>query len=141
MMHLARDKWIRTFSPAQPGGLALVCFPFSGASADVYRDWPSALPDTTGVFGVQYPGRGPRFGDPLLTDFNEMVTRVEFALVHWIRPPFALFGHSLGAAIAFEVCRRLENRGKLASHLFVSGAPAPHHRQRRRLHDLPDEQL
>jgi surfactin synthase thioesterase subunit len=69
------------------------------------------------------------------TVVEAIVAAVDFA------PPFALFGHSLGGLVAFEVARALTRRGNGPDHLFVSAVPAPDVRCRppTHLHALPDD--
>jgi surfactin synthase thioesterase subunit len=79
------------------------------------------------VRAVQYPGRQDRFREARA----ERVDQVVDAVAAELRPvladglPFGLFGHSMGAVLAFETARRLEGDGRGPAVLFVSGRQAP----------------
>ncbi len=109
-----------------PSRLPLYCFPYGGAGASAYRDWSrGGLPEWIEVRPMQPPGRETRFREAPYTRLAplvaEMVEKVEAE-----RGPFALFGHSLGGLVAFELARELRRRGRPAPLLLVvSGFGAP----------------
>ncbi|HZF13058.1 MAG TPA: thioesterase domain-containing protein [Thermoanaerobaculia bacterium] len=105
--------------------LPLYCFPYGGAGASAYRGWGEELPSWIDVRPMQFPGRENRFREPLHTRLEplvaEMAGRVE------TKEPYALFGHSLGALVAFELTRTLRRTGRPTPALLVlSGFGAPH---------------
>jgi medium-chain acyl-[acyl-carrier-protein] hydrolase len=107
---------------AQPR-LRLVCVPYAGGSATLYRSWRDLAASGIEVCAVELPGRGVRFGEPLVSDMTSLCDD----LVTAIKPlfdgvPLAVFGHSMGARIAFELAYHFEGR---VAHLFASGSPAP----------------
>lgn len=86
---------------------------------------------------VQLPGRGPRFAEPLQTSIEEMADSIASEIAQRSTRPL-LFGHSMGAILAYEVARRLRTSNNPVGHLFVSGRPAPpQHRPFRTVSDLP----
>ncbi|WP_018680594.1 thioesterase II family protein [Actinokineospora enzanensis] len=107
----------RTAAPA----LRLVCFPHAGGSATFFRDWITSLPAGVDLVGVQYPGRGERLAEPPPTDLVALAKDVARALTDLPPCPTVLFGHSLGAAVAYETARS----GVRATLLVVSGRTAP----------------
>jgi surfactin synthase thioesterase subunit len=109
----------------------------------VYADWQAALPADIEVCAVQLPGRGARFGERPFRDLPALIEALARALLPSIDRPFALFGHSLGGLIAFELARYLARRfAAQPRHLFVSGCPAPQLRDPpRRVHELADAAL
>jgi surfactin synthase thioesterase subunit len=120
----------------------LFCFPYAGASASTYARWKRALSPSIEVTPVELAGHGWRFSEPLETTMAGAVAQIE----RQIRPspgrPFALFGHSLGALVAFECALRLERQGlQQPCVLFASGCEAPSAPERRQLRDLSDEAL
>lgn len=105
----------------------LFCFPFAGGAASVYRQWLTAFPEEIEVLPVQPPGREKRMRE---TAFRRLDPLVD-ALMDGLRPeldrPFAFFGHSMGAIIAYGLTRRLlETGARGPSHLFVSARVAAH---------------
>jgi medium-chain acyl-[acyl-carrier-protein] hydrolase len=58
---------------------------------------------------------------------TQLVNAALNALQHEFEGPFAFFGHSMGALIAFELARELRRRSApQPKHLFASGHRAPH---------------
>ncbi|MEU1513083.1 alpha/beta fold hydrolase [Streptomyces sp. NPDC005811] len=103
----------------------LVCFPHAGGSPYFFRGWSKALRGLE-VHAVCYPGRAERFGEPYATALAPMAREIaaELLAVDDSRP-LALFGHSMGATVAYEAARALEAAGRTVHHLFASGARAP----------------
>ncbi|TCK25720.1 thioesterase II family protein [Pseudonocardia endophytica] len=119
--------WLRCYRPQPAARVRLVCFPHAGGSASWFRNWPQHLPDAVELHAVQYPGREDRFGERCPTDMAELADAATDALGPLLDRPVALFGHSMGAAVAFEVAARLGARGRgLPMHLFASARHAPH---------------
>ena len=109
--------------------LRLFCFPFAGASTSVFRPWMNWLPKGIELAAVQLPGRESRVRERCISDMDELAEQLVSALAPALKRPFAFFGHSMGALIAYEVLRRLEQRGHAPAELFFAcGSPAPHTR-------------
>ncbi|MDH0896154.1 MULTISPECIES: alpha/beta fold hydrolase [unclassified Pseudomonas] len=110
--------------------LNLFCLPYSGASAMVYSRWRRSLPDWLEVRPVELPGRGARLGEPLQTDMHALARQLAGELAPRLGQPYALFGHSLGALLAFEIAHALRDRGCSAPlALLASGTAAPTRRE------------
>ncbi|MEV0001657.1 alpha/beta fold hydrolase [Micromonospora sp. NPDC050980] len=107
----------------------LFCLPYAGGSAmRVYGRWQRELPDSVEVVPVELAGRGARIVETPLTSVDDITADVLPPVLDRIDRPYALFGHSLGALVAFELARRLEHlHGRPATHLFVSGHIPPQH--------------
>ncbi|KUJ64430.1 oleoyl-ACP hydrolase [Streptomyces albus subsp. albus] len=120
------DKWIRRFQPAAADAPQLVCFPYAGGSASYYFPLAKALAPGIEVAAVQYPGRQERYREPCIDDIAALADAVYPAVRELADRPLALFGHSMGAVLAFEVALRLEERaGVKPEVLFTSGRRAP----------------
>lgn len=107
--------------------LRLFCLPYAGGSAAIFRAWTSALPAEFEVCPVELPGRGARISEPLFDRLPPLADAIAQALRPCLDRPFAIFGHSMGAALSLEVARRLRARdGLVPRALFLSGRSAPH---------------
>jgi surfactin synthase thioesterase subunit len=134
------------FTPPTAGNSArmrLFCFPYAGGGAALYRQWPRLLPATIELLPAHLPGRERRFQEPSFTQLPPLIEALAPAIVPYIDRPYAVFGHSMGALIAFELARELRRRGAHGpSHLFVSGHRAPHMPDRDRpVHALPPSEF
>ncbi len=124
---LADSPWIVDFTPDRRPRVRLLCFPYAGGGANVYRSWVRELPPEVGVSAVQLPGREGRFSEPPLDRVGAVVAKVSEALARLGSPsPLALFGHSMGSVLAFEVARALQLRGdEEPIHLMIAGRTPP----------------
>ncbi|MFD7305503.1 thioesterase II family protein [Streptomyces pharetrae] len=133
--------WVRVIGEvAHPAG-RLVCFPHSGGTAAAYRAWPPALPGNWELLAVQYPGHADRFAEAPANSVAEMASAVAGELLRGDPVPCSLFGHSLGALVAYETARVLQDHGRPAHRLFVSGAPAPWRAGGGTTHRATDDEL
>ncbi|MFR9797762.1 thioesterase II family protein [Streptomyces sp. MS06] len=133
--------WIRRFHPADRASTRLACFPHAGGSATFYFPVSRTLSPDVDVLSVQYPGRQDRRHEPCLGTVAELADAVVEELLPWADRPLNLFGHSMGASLAFEVALRLEQRGPGLQGLFVSGRRAPSRFRRETVHLADDETL
>ena len=100
------------------------------------------MPADVQLCAIQPPGRSSRFSEPLMLHVPEIVAAIKKEIQPFLDMPFAFFGHSLGAAVSYELSRALQDDGQDVSHLFVSGRNAPHRpRKRTPIHQLPDEEF
>jgi medium-chain acyl-[acyl-carrier-protein] hydrolase len=122
----------------------LYCLPFAGGRPATYRLWPQHLPPDVEVVAVQFPGRESRAEQRPLDSVAEIVVAVHAATgeMQATEPlPFAIFGHSMGALIAYELTVALEQAGGPApERLFVSGRRPPDELHRGpMIHGLDDD--
>ncbi|MFJ6516630.1 thioesterase II family protein [Streptomyces sp. NPDC091406] len=120
---------------------ALVCLPFAGGGAGFYRAWKD-LPDRAPrIVPLQLPGREELFIEDPFLDVIDAADALAPRIAELAGPgPVSLFGHSLGAVLAYEIARRLESDpGVEPRHLFVSGSPGPWTGRTRRASGLPDD--
>ena len=130
----------------QPGGprrFRLYCFPHAGGSALNYRLWQSKLSPAIEVCAVQLPGRGQRMAETPFSDMPSLVKALAPIIAQQSHLPFAFFGHSMGALLAYELARYCQLHAlPTPKALFVSGTAAPQHRSPSQdLHKMGDEQL
>lgn len=113
--------------PAPNGaGTELFCLPPAGGGASGFRHWQAAVGPDVAVHPVQLPGREARLREPAITDAAEIADRLTEPLLARAGTRFVLFGHSMGALLAFELAHRLAELGRPPAHLVVSAHVPPH---------------
>jgi medium-chain acyl-[acyl-carrier-protein] hydrolase len=119
--------------------MRLICFPYAGGSAAIYRQLPRLLPEIE-VRAIELPGRGSRLREKAHDSMERLVETLLHELRGTFDEPFAFLGHSMGASIAFELACRLPERARVnLQHLFFSARAAPGMpRRTRALHELDD---
>ncbi len=118
----------------------LFCIPYAGGSANLYRPWNAFLGEDVELCPLELPGRGHRIGEAPVTRLDRLVDVVADHVLARAEVPFALFGHSFGALLAFESARVLQACGASPAALFVSVHRAPHLPQREKpIHQLSDQ--
>lgn len=128
-----KSPWVVAFRRDVPVERRLFCFPYAGGGASIFRRFPESLPPGVEVCAVQLPGREDRYVEPAFSRLPAAVAALAGALHAHLQPPFAFFGHSMGALLAFELTRLLAVApdAPQPDHLFVSGRRAPHLADRR----------
>lgn len=131
------SRWFRRFASTEgDDGLRLVCFPHAGGAASAYLGLARALAPDIDVLAVQYPGRQDRRLEPALTSLTHLARAVAEELAHAPQHPYAFFGHSMGAVVAYETARVLSEFGLPTPQRLVlsgRGAPSPEPAARDRL--------
>lgn len=120
-------SWIKYFAGQNPQACvgATVVFPHAGAAAASYRRLALALAAGGDTFVVQYPQRAERISEPPATTVHDLAVGL-FDAGPWQQvAPLRLFGHSMGAVVAFEFARVAEQRGVSVQKLWVSSGPVP----------------
>lgn len=117
--------------------------PYAGGSSAIYNRWKESLSHNIELMPIELAGRGVRINEPLYNRRSDAVNDV-FSLVekHLTRDPYMIFGHSMGALMTFELAHKIKESGlPNPSHLFFSGASAPHLRDERKKYHLlsPEE--
>jgi pyochelin biosynthesis protein PchC len=141
MSRVRERTWVRSITHGDRPDLDLVCFPHSGGSAIAFADWAAALPAQVALTGIQYPGRGDRFIEPPLDDVVEMAARTTEELLRSGSGDRVLFGHSLGALVAYETALLLQDAGEEPLALCVSAALPPGRMSDRSIHLAPDDEF
>ena len=136
------DLWLPYRTPRTRASVRLFCFPHAGGGASVYRELAKILPAAIDVCAVQLPGREGRLLESPVAQITRLVPMLADGLAQHLVPPFAFFGHSMGALIAFELTHELLRRGKpIPMHLFASACSAPQIPDQDETHKLDDDQL
>ncbi|MFZ5892829.1 MAG: thioesterase II family protein [Myxococcota bacterium] len=121
----------------------LICLAHAGGMAAPYAAWNRTLPAWIRAEPLELPGRGRRFKESTVVEPERLVELLARDVIRLGAEPFALFGHSLGAVLAFEIARELmAHRQPSPELLIVSGRNAPSISEGREpIHELPDEQF
>ena len=137
------NPWVMRSRPAPAARLRLFCFPYAGGGAHAFREWERELPPFVEVCGVQPPGRGSRVTERPFAEAGPLVRAASDALLPYLDLPYAFFGHSMGALVAFETAREYRRRGLPGpARLFVSGRRAPQlPRADPPTHELPEAEF
>ncbi|MFJ2364852.1 thioesterase II family protein [Pseudomonas sp. NPDC087697] len=120
----------------------LLCFPFAGAGPSVFQPWKALAGDRFEILPVTLPGRERRFIEPA---YRSVKNAIEGSLAQVLellagRTEVAIFGHSMGAVLAFEMARKLCSVPSLkVVQLVVSGSPGPMSPREARATGLNDE--
>lgn len=120
------NPWLTNYCRNPGASLRLFCFPYAGGGASVFRTWGESLPASVEVCPVELPGRETRLKEAPFTRLVSLVDALLPALLPHLDKPFALFGHSMGALVAFELARELSSQNAPGPvSLFVSGSGGP----------------
>lgn len=123
----ATTPWLLRPNPSASPRVRLFCLGHAGAGASVFYPWARELPADVDVCAVQLPGRENRLGEPALTRMGPLVDGLARAISPLLGVPYALFGHSMGATVGFELARALRRKGAPGPvRLFAAGRRAPH---------------
>ncbi|MFE3329637.1 thioesterase II family protein [Streptomyces sp. NPDC059176] len=119
-------QWFRRFDTARAGVPRLFCFPHAGGAVSSYLPMARELSPNVDVLAVQYPGRQDRRLESAIDDVHRLADAVAEEIAPHLDQPYAFFGHSMGAVVAYETARRLGRRSLPApGRLFLSGRGAP----------------
>lgn len=142
MVRVDRRSWLLRARPNPGASVRLYCFPHAGGGASTFHGWARALEDAE-VCAVQYPGRENRIREAPHTSLDALVAELLDAVGPEIVPPYVLFGHSMGAAVAFAFASALQAGGQMPpAAVVVSARRAPCVAPREvRASTLADEEL
>jgi medium-chain acyl-[acyl-carrier-protein] hydrolase len=120
-------RWLKRFGPARLNPrIQLLCFHFAGGNAGSFRHWPAMLPWDVELTAVQLPGRADRFGEPAFERMQPLVDALIDVTASLRGSPFACYGVSMGARVAWAMAHALRERAlpaPRALYLSASGGP------------------
>lgn len=120
------ELWLPYSDPTETVSLRLFCLAFAGGNAAYFKDWARMLPAGIQLCPIELPGHGTRFREATYTSLESLIPAMAQGMAPYLDQPFAVFGHSLGALIAYELCRHLDRVSDVRPlSLFVSGRKAP----------------
>lgn len=116
------SAWFSFPKPNPAAKVRLFCFPYAGSGANIFYKWHASLPDEVELCLVNLPGRDLRLKEKPFDRMSKLMQAIEYPLLPFLDKPVALFGHSMGALICYELSRHLRRRyGAQPAHLFISG--------------------
>jgi medium-chain acyl-[acyl-carrier-protein] hydrolase len=125
--HSTTHTWIMRSTPKPDAALRLFCLPYAGGGSVIFHRWGGELPADIEVCAIKLPGRETRLSEPPFTRVAPLVRALVEGLTPDLDRPFALFGHSLGGLVSFELAQELLRQQRPAPvHLLVSAIRAPH---------------
>jgi medium-chain acyl-[acyl-carrier-protein] hydrolase len=121
--------------------MRLFCLPFAGGAARVFADWQDRLPPWIEVVALELPGHGTRFRDRPHTSLDPLLEDLLSTVQPLVDRPYAVFGHSLGGMLGYELACDLQRHGTPPVYFFPSACRAPHLPARTRAHGWSDSSL
>ncbi len=119
----AADAWFPTAAGHPTARLRLFLFPYAGAGISPFSRWQDLLPAALSLCPARLPGRETRIWEPPFEEMGPLIDALADAIEPYLKRPFAFFGHSMGAGVAFELARELRRRGQpLPARVLVSAA-------------------
>lgn len=121
------NRWLVTSVHRPNAVVRLFCLPNAGGGASVYQGWAQVCPDFIELVPVQLPGREDRLGEAPIADLDVLAAEL-LTQIHALGPhPYAIFGHSMGAALGYRLSCLARDRGVAQPvALVVSAFRAPH---------------
>ena len=132
-------KMIKNTENISKEKITLFCLPFAGGGASAYNQWAKKMQGKVTVCPVQLPGREEQIMEKPYIDMSVMLDDLEEAVRKVVYGPYALWGHSMGGKISYELEKRLEAAGYTAKCLFISGSRVPSIPEPNPIYHLPDE--
>lgn len=118
--------WIAFRKKKPDAKFRLFCIPYGAVGASMYRDWNEALPSYVDVCPIQFPGKETRITEKPIMTISEAVDCLTKVLADELDIPYAFYGHSVGALLAYRTTHKLsENDGNKPKHLFVGAYSSP----------------
>ena len=119
------SRWFPTPNRSPDASFTLFCLPHAGGDIINFWTWPRLMPLGVELRCAALPGKFGRSSEPAMTTFDAALDMLERTIQPYLDRPYAIFGHSMGALLAFELTRRLQHSARPPLHLFASGMVAP----------------
>lgn len=125
----AERRWFKRFGRRESSpDIRLLCFHHAGGAAAAFRRWPQELPASVALIAVQLPGRADRFGEAAFDRMPPLVDQLVERVGPLLDRPFAFYGASMGARVAWTLAHALRERAlPVPRMLFVASNSAPCH--------------
>lgn len=143
-MTKSNNIWIKYGNKNPDAKIRLFCLPYAGASASIYNKWQNEFGKLIEVQPIQLPGRENRYEEKYDTNVKDLVQNISVGIEQFLDKPFAIFGHSMGAILAYELsCEIYKRYAKKLTALFVSACRCPEQMSDYKpiIHNLPDDEF
>jgi surfactin synthase thioesterase subunit len=140
---MKKYNWLKVLRPKMNPRLRLFCFPYAGGSSAIYSEWLKLLDADIELIAIQLPGRAERIHETPIGEMDKLTNGILAELQNLQDIPFAFFGHSMGARIAYALSLKMQTLGnRLPDRLILSAHGAPEaNKKPKTLHTLPDDEL
>ncbi|MBS9782304.1 MAG: SDR family NAD(P)-dependent oxidoreductase [Arcobacter sp.] len=105
------SPWISCYEARENAKIRLICIPHGGGGPHTYKEWAEKLPDFIEVYALCFPGRGSRRDEDAICNMFELSDEISNVIAQISDKPYAIFGHSVGALVAYEVAKEIEKQG------------------------------
>lgn len=119
----------------------MFCFPFAGGGARAYSSWIESFKEDVVVCPIQLPGREEKIMETPYTDMKVLIKDLIEEINTYTKNKIIIFGHSMGAKIAYEVAKALQLMNKNIEQLIISGSRVPHILEPNPIYHLSDEEF
>lgn len=123
----------------------LFCIPYSGGSSSVYYKWKRLLHTSITLCPLELAGRGRRMKEPFYNSVAQAAEDISDMILGQLEEgePYAIYGHSMGALLAYETYYALKAKGAHEpEHIFFSGRKAPQDEaEKSEYYKLPEEEF
>jgi len=135
--------WISCYEARENAKIRLICIPHGGGGSHVYKEWAEKLPDFIEVYALNFPGRGSRREENAICNMFELRDKIANVISQISDKPYVMFGHSVGALVAYEVAKEIEKQGIMPPlRLILSAHKAPEDsKEDEPMYTLSDEDL
>ena len=104
----------------------VICFPYAGGNATMFQGWQNELPPDVAIYALHAPGRATRFFEDAYNSMDRLVEDLLLEVSILESTPYILYGHSLGARVAYEFVKRAMKLGYSSPiHFIASGSRSP----------------
>lgn len=122
-----RGEWLVCTRPSRDARVRIFAVPYNGGSIAGFAAWAEHVPSDVELWTVQLPGQMDRKAEPAPSELVGWARALADAMAPLLDRPYAVYGHSLGGLVAFEVVRELRSRGAAAPEgVFVGAVQAAH---------------
>ncbi len=114
-------------------GISLLCLPYAGGSSSIFRGWSRLVPNWISVHAIDLPGHGSRHGETSILNWDELTDWIMAEMKGRLEASYAIFGHSMGALVGFELAHAVRKRhGQPPAWFGAAGCRAPSRRKAER---------